>query len=147
MVPQREPAVRWPSTRRRGRSPPDRWPRAVDERPQRRAGAFQLAQTPFQLLQALLDEIGRMRARGMAAVADGEDLTDLAQRQPGGLGLSDECDAAGRFPRVVAVAVCGPSGGAQEARSLVVAQGLRRDAGDVGQLADPHGNAPFRCGT
>ena len=66
---------------------------ASGERRQLVAGAGQLGQPGLRLGQAAGDQAGDVHARRLAVIADVQDLPDVLQGEPGGLGVPDEREA------------------------------------------------------
>jgi DNA-binding transcriptional MerR regulator len=84
------------------------------------------------------DQLEDMAAWGLAAVAEGDHLADLAEAEPDGLGGPHEAQPGERARVVAAIAGLGARRGGQDSDPLVVADGLCRHAGLRGHLADPH---------
>jgi hypothetical protein len=89
-----------------------------------------------------LEQVGDVGAGCLPALAEGDDLADLAQGEADRLGGADEPEPPQR--RRVVAAVAGRRAGrwGQDADLLVVADGLGRDARLLGQLTDAHATAP-----
>lgn len=107
------------------------------------AGVLELLKPRGDLRQAVTDEPGDVVTGGLPAVADGEHLADVGQREPRSLRLPDEADPGDGTVPVVAVAGGRPSGLGQQSDRLVEAQRLRADARGGGHLTDQH-RGPFR---
>lgn len=100
--------------------------------------ALQLADASIELASAPLDELEHLGTRGIAPVAEGNDLADLAQRETHGLGRADERKTVEQLRAVVPISRRRALSGRQEADLFVVAQGLRGDPRQLGQLPDAH---------
>lgn len=107
----------------------------------------ELVQPLLDLVQPLLDERAHVLTRRVASVADGEDLADLRQREPGCLCILDEPDPLDRLRVVVAVARRCPLRLRQQPSVFVEPQRLGRDPRPVGDLSDQHpASLTFRRG-
>lgn len=87
---------------------------------------------------AALEQFGDVAAGGFAAVAQGDDLADLAQGEADRLRGPDEDQPGNHGVVVVAVARRCAGGWGEHADVFVVADGLDGDSGPVGQFADAH---------
>ncbi len=105
------------------------------------ASSSQLAQAFLDVPQTLVDEFRHMAARGLAVIADGENLADLPQCESRRLRLTDERDALDAGGRVVAVPAIGALGLVEQPLALVVAQRRRCDTGRGGKFPDEHAHA------
>jgi hypothetical protein len=102
-----------------------------------RSGLVEFGDALVDLGSPLCDELADVLAGRLAAIADVEDLADLAQGEPGALGVFDERHPFHGSGRVVTVAGAGPLRGGQQAFVLVEAEGLGGGSGVLGQLASP----------
>jgi hypothetical protein len=74
---------------------------AAGELAKLRFGLSHLSDPLMHLVEALCDELRDVFASGLAAVLDVEDLTDLAQGEPGSLGDADEAHSVERVRPIV----------------------------------------------
>jgi len=84
------------------------------------------------------DELAHVITRRVAVVAQFQNLADLAEGEPHGLGGSDEPEPFQRSLVVVAIPGRGPCRRREEPDFFVVADGFGGDFDVVGQLPDSH---------
>ncbi len=102
---------------------------------------MEFLKAPVDVVKSLSNKRGDVIAGRPAVVADGQDLTDLGQGETAGLGGLDEAEAIDDSRVVVAVATGGAARRGQEALAFVEAQGLDRQTGAGGDIADQHANS------
>lgn len=71
---------------------------------QRGAGGGEFGDAAFDLAKVGVDERGDVLAWRAAAIADGEDVADFGQGQPGGLGVTDETEPGAGLGRIIPLA-------------------------------------------
>lgn len=100
---------------------------------------LQVRQALLDLVQMRGDEAGDLPARGLAAVANGEDAGDLDQGKPGAFRIPDEPQPLHGFGRVVPVPAAGTRWHRQKSTPFVEADRLGTQAGRRREGADQHG--------
>jgi hypothetical protein len=108
----------------------------------------QVPDSPLNLGKLRGDQLLEAGAQVLAApgVSKGRDLPDADQGKADLLGPADEPEALEVALRVHPVPRGGAGGLGQEAKRLVVPNGLWIDAAFSGQLPDPHGLPPLEGG-
>src|SRR5262249_42177734 len=96
----------------------------------------QVLHPPLHVSQALLDEYLHLLAGRRGAVTEIQEGGDVFARKARGLRRPDEAEPLRRFLPEEPVVAPTPPVGAEEADSLVVADGRRRDARSSGQLSN-----------
>lgn len=117
---------------------------ALAQFPQGPPGLLKFVQSLLHVGEAFVDEVGRVCARCLTLIADGNDLADLAQGEPGGLCMADERDACSGVGWVIAVAAGCAVRLVEQPLGFPVAQRLGGHAGGVGECTDAHGQ-PLLC--
>ena len=85
-----------------------------------------------------VDQVADVVARGLTPFSKGEHAADLTKGEPAGLRGADESEPTEDRLVVTAVPVGGAGRRRQQAEVLVVADGLGRHSGAVGDLTDAH---------
>jgi hypothetical protein len=106
--------------------------------PQLTTQLLELGDAGVELGGTALEQVGDVGAGCLSVVAEGDDLADLAQGEADRLGGADEPEPAQGRRVIGPVAGGGAGRWGQDADLLVVADGLGRDAGLLGQFTDPH---------
>ena len=111
---------------------------AVSETPQVRTGGLEFGDPRLDLGEPRSDDVADVRAGRIAGVGDVKDLADLVEGEPCRLGVSDEGEPLDDARFVVAVPADRAWWSGHQPLLLPEPERLGRDAGEFGDLPDPH---------
>lgn len=92
----------------------------------------------LEIVEVVVEKPENVLAGGLSRVAQLEYGGHFGERETGRLGIADEEQQVDRVRRVFAIAVGGAERVREDAQTLVVADGLRRDTGTSCELSDSH---------